>query len=632
MKFGFLGRILRIDLDHLKYSIEEKDENFYRMFMGGRAIGLYYLIEELPKNTHPLSKDNILTFATSVVTGTPFAGNARFSVVAKSPQTFGMGEAEAGGSWGPMLKKCGYDAIVIKGKSANKIWIEITEDKVFFNNADDLWGLDTIETQDKIKSINKDYKKHEIVSIGPAGENEVSYALIAAGKHDIAGRTGMGAVMGSKNLKAIALFGKVNVNIHDRDRLLNVAKYFTKNFKDDPTDKFLWEKGTMGGPVLYGDMGALTTNNFKYGILENQENISADVFQEKGLYKGRKSCWACTVSCRKETSVEEGKFKTKGMVHGPEYETLGSIGSNCGINDSEGVIKANDLCNRLGVDSISVGVSIAWLFESAERNIFEKNVDGIELEFGNAESVCKLIENISYKKGELGNLLSKGVKVAAEETGHDSHIWAVHGKGQEIAAQDPRGYKIGASLGYAVGPTGGDHIQMEHDFQFENSDSKFFKDMQSLGIPRPVDSMVLNKEKTNLFTLNQKIWSLYNCLDICIFVAAPGHTFTFQHITEIVEAVTGWKTSTTELLLVGERALTLARLFNLREGLSSEDDKLPERLLEPIKRGNADGNFIVKDDLEKAIKDYYILMGWDGDYGIPEDVTIDSLGLRNLNV
>ena len=156
MKFGFLGRILRIDLDHLKYSIEEKDENFYRMFMGGRAIGLYYLIEELPKNTHPLSKDNILTFATSVVTGTPFAGNARFSVVAKSPQTFGMGEAEAGGSWGPMLKKCGYDAIVIKGKSANKIWIEITEDKVFFNNADDLWGLDTIETQDKIRSINED--------------------------------------------------------------------------------------------------------------------------------------------------------------------------------------------------------------------------------------------------------------------------------------------------------------------------------------------------------------------------------------------------------------------------------------------------------------------------------------------
>ena len=257
------------------------------------------------------------------------------------------------------------------------------------------------------------------------------------------------------------------------------------------------------------------------------------------------------MSCRKETSVEKGKFKTKGMVHGPEYETLGSIGSNCGINDSEGVIKANDLCNRLGVDSISVGVSIAWLFESAERNIFEKNVDGIELEFGNAESVCKLIENISYKKVELGNLLSKGVKVAAEETGHDSHIWAVHGKGQEIAAQDPRGYKIGASLGYAVGPTGGDHIQMEHDFQFENSDSKFFKDMQSLGIPRTVDSMVLNKEKTNLFTLNQKIWSLYNCLDICIFVAAPGHTFTFQHITEIVEAVTGWKTSTTELLLVG---------------------------------------------------------------------------------
>ena len=269
---------------------------------------------------------------------------------------------------------------------------------------------------------------------------------------------------------------------------------------------------------------------------------------------------------------------------------------------------------------------IAWAMECAERKVLPRQVDGVTLEFGNGEAVCALIKEIAYRQG-LGALLAEGVKRAAAQVGQGSQDWAVHGKGQELAAQEPRGFKIGAAIGYAVGPTGGDHIQMEHDYQFENATSKFFKDMQPLGVLRPVESMNLGPEKTHLFTLNQKIWSLYNCLDICLFVSAPGHTFTLRHVRNIVEAVTGWDTSEAELVRVGERALTMARMYNLREGLSANDDRVPRRLLEPLLNGPAAGNRVDPELLKQAIHDYYIMMGWTPDEGVPYPITLQSLGL-----
>jgi aldehyde:ferredoxin oxidoreductase len=496
---------------------------------------------------------------------------------------------------------------------------------VKIHSADHLWGLDTYEAHDAVIS-EMGNPKARAVTIGPAGENLVRYAAIAAGHHDMAGRTGVGAVMGSKRLKAIVVRGKAKVPVADRQRLLEAAQWFAKNFKDDPTDRFLWEYGTMGGPKLYGDMGALTTNNFQFGVMEDMDKISAEHFQEAGYYLGRTSCWACPVSCRKETQVGDGPFRSQGKVHGPEYETLGSIASNCGVNDPEAAIRASELCDRLGMDSISAGVSIAWAMECADQGLMPREVDGIRLEFGNGETVCSLIEMIASRDG-LGDILAEGVQRAAARVGQGSDEWAVHGKGQEIAAQDPRGYKIGAAIGYAVGPTGGDHIQMEHDFQFENSTTKFFRDMQALGVLRPVDSMDLGPEKTHMFTINQKIWSLYNCLDICLFVSAPGHAFTLRHIRDIFEAATGWQTSEAELLKAGERALTMARVYNLREGLSAEDDKVPQRLLEPLRKGPAEGNRVDPELLEQAVHDYYVLMGWTPDKGIPYPITLESLGL-----
>lgn len=625
MAYGFHGNILRIDLTSRTVSVEHPDNLFYRTYLGGRSLGLYYLLKETPPGIDAYDPRNLLIFAPSVITGTPFPGNARFSVVTKSPLTNGIGEAEAGGPWGPELKWAGWDAIVISGAATKPVYIRIRDEEVNILPADHLWGKDTSDTHDQVITEVGD-PKARVVTIGPAGENLVRYALIAGGPHDVAGRTGVGAVMGSKRLKAIVVRGSGKVPIKDKARLSEIARWFARAYRDDPIDRLLWEYGTMGGVKVYGDMGALPTNNFKYGVMENMEEISGQHFQKVGYYQGRTACWACPVACRKETQVEEGPFHTQGKVHGPEYETLGSIASNCGINKPDAAIRASELCDRLGIDSISGGVSIAWAMESAEHGVLPQEVDGIHLEFGNGETVCRLIEMITYRQG-LGDLLAEGVKRASARLGNGSEDWAVQAKGQELAAQDPRGFKIGAAIGYAVGPTGGDHIQMEHDFQFEYEGTKFFKDMQLLGVLRPVDSMDLGPEKVHLFTLNQQIWSLYNCLDICIFVSAPGHTFTLHHICEVMEAVTGWETSEAELLKAGQRALTMARIYNLREGFTAEDDKLPKRMLEAIRNGPADGNRVDPDLLNKAIHDYYILMGWTPDEGVPYPITVESLGL-----
>ena len=624
MPYGYHGKILRVNLATGTVWAENPDELFYRTYVGGRSMGLYYLLKETHAGLDAYDPQNLLILATSPVTGAPFPGNARASAVGKSPLTGGFGEAEAGGGWGPELKFAGWDAIVISGAARQPVYLWVKDASVELRPAEHLWGKDTVVAREMVQAELQE-PRAKVLTIGPAGENRVRYALIAAGPHDVMGRTGLGAVMGSKNLKAVAVRGTGEVSVAAPERLKEIVRWFASRFKDDPTNWFLWKYGTMGGPKLYGDMGALPTNNFKYGVMDGMERISAEHFQSAGYYIARTSCPACPVACRKETMVKEGPFKTEGKVHGPEYETLGSIGSNCGVNDPEAVLRAAELCDRLGVDSISAGVTIAWAMECGERGVLPEVVEGLKLEFGNGETLCQMIERISKREG-IGDLLAEGVKRASAAVGKGSEEWAVHSKGMEVAAQDPRGFKIGAALGYAVGPTGGDHIQMEHDFQFETEKSKFFRDFQSLGLLKPVNSMDLGPEKVHLFTINQKVWSLYNCLDICIFVAAPGHTYTFRHIRDIVEAVTGWETSEAELLSMGERALTLARVYNLREGLTVDDDRLPQRLLEPISRGHADGNKVDAELLQEAVRGYYILMGWN-EQGVPERITLESLGV-----
>lgn len=625
-KFGYIGKILRIDLSRADVTWEEPDQVFYRRYLGGRALGLYYLLRELEPRVDPLGKDNLLVFATSVLTGAPFPGNSRFSAISKSPLTNGFGEAEAGGYWGPELKRAGFDAIVIKGKAPTPVYIWINNGKVAIKDASHLWGKDALETQDLIRQeLNN--RGARVICIGKGGENLVRYAAIAAGENDFLGRMGMGAVMGSKNLKAIAVKGtRENIKIKDLDLVKEISDWFLENYKKDSIDSLLHEFGTAGAVTLYADMGALPTRNFREGIIDDAHRLSGAYMKENGIMVGRRSCYACPVACRKLAIVEEpGLFKTDGTCSGPDYESIAALGSNCGINDPKAVVKANDLCSRYGLDTISTGDCIAFALECAESGLIEGEVDGIEIKFGSSDAVIRLIEMIGNRRG-VGDLLAEGVKRAAQKIGSEASKFAIHGKGQEVALQDPRGGKIGAALGYAVGPTGGDHIQMEHDFQFE-SEGNFLDSLRPLGIVQPIDAMELSAEKVRLFVINQKIWSFYNVLDLCIFVGLPGHTFRLKHLVALVDAVTGWESSAVELMEAGERALTMARCFNLREGFTKEDDWIHERFFQPIKGGASEGNAVPREKLEEAISTYYDLMGWDAETGIPKRSTLVRLGL-----
>jgi len=627
MSYGYQGQILHVDLTRGEVWKEKPEEAFYRRYVGGRSLGLYYLLKALKPGVDPLSPANILVFATSPTVGAPFPGNARHSVVSKSPLTLGFGESEAGGFWGPELKKAGYDAVVIWGRAPCPSYVMIEDGEVRLLNARDLWGKGVREST---KILQQRHGKVQVLCIGPAGEHLVRYAAISAGPHNMNGRMGLGAVMGSKNLKAIVVKGMNSVKVRDPERLKEMAGWFARHFRDDPTNRLLNEVGTAGGVELYDELGSLPSFNFKYGTIEEADKLSGFTWKREGLVVGARSCFACPVACRKtvrfQSPFENGRWVTS---HSAEYESLAALGSNCGITDAREVLALAALCDDLGLDTISTGDVLAFLMECVERGLLKdrrwSELHEFQLAFGRAPAAYRLIKKIAYREG-IGDLAAEGVKRLVEDIGPAARAFAMHVKGEEVALQEPRGQKIGAALGYAVAPQGGDHIQMEHDFQFAAT-GPFLDSMEPFGIIEPVPAMDLGPEKVRLFVLNQILWSLYNVFDICIFVGPPGHTYRLEHLLEIIRAVTGWNTSWVELLDVGRRALTMARCFNMREGFSVKDDWLPERFFEPLQGGHSAGNAVSKDELRNAIQMYYSLMGWDPNSGVPTEATLHYLGL-----
>lgn len=627
MPYGYSGKILRINLSTGEMAVERQSKNWYRKYLGGRGIGAYYLLTGLKPGIDPLGEENLLIFAASVVTGVPFPGNARASVVAKSPLTGGFGESEAGGFWGPELKFSGYDAIVFEGKADKPVYLYIHDGEACLYDAASLWGKTTSETEKKIRA-ELDDRKIEVASIGPAGENRVLYAAIMAGDYNSFGRMGLGAVMGSKNLKAVAVRGTQKIKIKNPKKIKEINRWFFDNFNKPHTCALFYDLGTAGGVTLYNTMGALPSYNFQHGTINGGEALSGENIIEEGLMISKKRCFACPVACRKIARVDAPEsLRTNGEVHSPEYESIAALGSNCGITNPRVVIKAAHLCNEYGLDTISTGGVIALSMEAAGKGLLPKDFLGsTSLQFGNSEALLKCIDLIAHREG-AGELMSLGAKRMAQEIGAEK--MAVQSKGQELALQDPRGGKIGAALGYAVSTHGGDHIEMEHDFQFAQP-GHFLKSMEPLGVIEPVPAMSLDVDKVRFFVLNQKVWGLYNMLDICIFVAAPGHTLSLYAIRDIVEAVTGWQTSLYELMEAGERGLVMARMFNLQEGFSVEDDDIPQRIKEPLKSGAVAGTNVDPCILKQAVHDYYGIMGWDEETGIPYRGKLISLGLEWL--
>ncbi len=624
MPHGYNGKILRFDLTTKEMKIEEPGEVIYRTYLGGGGLASYYLLRELKPGTDPLGPENILIFASNVVSGAPIAGMTRYTVAAKSPLTGGYGEAEAGGFWGPELKFAGFDAVIITGKAAKPSYLWIHDGEVELRSAEKVWGLETGPAQEKIREEVGE-KRARVALIGPAGEKLVRFACVVNELKHANGRTGMGAVMGSKNLKAIAVRGTKKMEIHDGEKFKQISKDLTELIGQHGPNKVLRKMGTPNLVMALNTQGILPTKNFHTGFFESAEKISGEKMTET-ILKTEEGCYACAVRCKRAVEVPSGPYATSPMYGGPEYETLGSLGSLLLIGDLAAVSKGNELCNRYTLDTISAGVAIAFAMECYESGILtKKDTEGIGFKFGSPEAMLKGLEWIAYRKPGLGDLLAEGVKAAAAKLGKESEKFALHVKGQELPMHDPRG-KTGQGLSFALSPTGADHIEAPHDTPFA-APGPMIGRITPLGLLEPVAARDLGPKKVRNYTYLQFVWSLYNSLGVCNFAAGPVWALELNNLPQAVKAVTGWDTSLWELLKAGERSVTMARVFNLREGFGRKDDTLPDRLFGELESGPLQGQGIDRKEFDEALTMYYEAMGWDPQQGVPTRGKLAELNL-----
>jgi aldehyde:ferredoxin oxidoreductase len=620
MPYGYNGKILRIDLDKGKIQQEQVEEKIYRTYIGGGAFACYYMLKEQMAGVDPLGPENALIFSTSAVSGTPGAGFSRFTVSARSPLTGAFGETEAGGWFGPELKFAGFDAIIIKGKASEPVYLWIHNGKAELRNARHLWGKETGETQDLIREELND-KRIRIAQIGPAGERMVRYACIINELKHVNGRTGMGAVMGSKNLRAIAVRGSGKIELANKNRVYELVRWFNSNFYGKL--KIRAEYGTAGSVVPLNLAGILPTRNFINGEFSKAQDIDGTTMKQEMLVN-RGHCFACPVRCKREVKVG-APYNVEARYGGPEYETLAALGSLCEIGDLKAIAKGNELCQRFGLDTISTGVCIAFAMECYEKGILKSvDLNGLELNFGNSNGMVKLIEMIGKREG-IGDLLAEGVMRAAKKIGKGAEEFALHVKGQEIPLHEPRG-KTGLGLAYALSPTGADHIEHPHD-PFFYPPNENLTDAAILGILEPVTPLSLGPDKVRFFYYLQQVWNLYNILGMCNFIGFPIGSFGLDKITEYVRGVTGWNTSLWELLKAAERSSHLFRIFNFREGFRRKDDYLPDRFFNPLGNGLMKGKSLDRDEFERAIDMYYEMMGWDKNTGKPIPGKLHEIGL-----
>ena len=612
MKDFFTGKILRVNLDKETTSTETMEETFYRRHFGGRGLISYILLNELEPKIDPLGPKNKLVFACGPVTGAPVSGSGRNSVGAKSPLTGAYGEAEAGGFWAAELKQAGFDAIIVEGKASSPVYLWIDDQKVELRDASRLWGLEIRKSQERIQT-ELDNKKVKLAQIGPGGERLVRYACVINDMNHAAGRCGMGAVMGSKNLKAVAVKGSTKVPVSKPKRLGNLAKWMAQNVQNLAYS--LHTFGTGDGMDAMEATGNLPVRNFRDGDFPEVDQIDARTAKEQ-VVVGMGTCFACAIACKKEVKVE-GSWSVDPEYGGPEYETLASLGSNCGVSDIKAVCKANELCQRYSIDTISTGVTISFAMECFEQGILTTDdTGGMDLSFGNAESMVKMVELIGEKHG-LGALLAEGTKRAAEKIGKGAEEFAVNVKGQEVPMHDPR-LKRGEALGYAVSPTGADHVHNIHDtFLYPQLPKRY----HSLGILEPVPVEDFGPKKVRLYKYVGDWRTLNNFLVMCLFPP-----WSVNQKTEIVRSVTGWNTTAFELMKVVERGNTLARIFNLREGFTEKDDWLPPRFFKPKTSGALNKTSVNPQELQKAKLLYYDMMGWT-EQGVPKQSKLDELDI-----
>jgi len=647
MPNGYAGRVLHLDLGTRSLEVEEPPEEFYRRYLGGSALGLYYLLRHTPAGTDPYAPENTLTLAVSGMTGAPISGQSRVVAVARSPLTGGVGSSEAGGFFPAELKFAGFDAIVVQGASPQPVYLWVKDGRYELRDASHLWGKTTTEV-DRLLAEELGDDRIQVLQAGPAGEKRVRFAAIMNMANRANGRGGLGGVMGAKGLKAVVVRGsRKGLAMADPEGLRRIMKASQPNIMGDEDIEDMARHGTSGIVVGQDEGGGLPTRNWQSGSmgLERATAISgptlfADFLRGTAggtqMKDGRDTCYSCGVRCKRVVEAEwEGRV-LRPESGGPEYETISTFGSYCDVADLGAICYANQLCNEHGVDTISAGATMAFAIECFERGLITKaDTGGIELRWGDGAAMVAMLEDTLRREG-FGDILAEGSFRAAERIGRGAPAYAITAKKQELPAHMPQ---VKASLGliYAVNPYGADHQSSEHDPCYEpdliaESPDKYGKRMADIGLSDPQDATVLNEAKVAFALRSQWAYQAMNSAAVCQFVYGPAwQLMGMEELAEAMAAVTGWDITVEELLAVGRRTLNLQRAFNAREGFTREQDGLPDRLFDqPLAGGATDGVRVDRADWEAAREAYYRQAQWDPATGNPTREALEESDLAWL--
>ncbi len=627
MPNGSTGNILHVDLTTGALTVENPPESFYRKYLGGSAMGVYYLLKDLPPHADPLGPDNIFTVMLSPTTGAAISGQSRATVNAKSPLVDGIGDSQMGGFFPAEMKFAGFDGVVVKGQADHPVYLWLSEGQAELRDAAHLWGHTTSEVDTLIRQELRD-EKIEIAQCGPAGEKLSRLAAVINMANRAAGRTGLGAVMGSKNLKAIAVRGKSKrLPVAESKTLNELAKRGAAVLDANPDMVSLKEHGTAGVLSFQNATGTLPTRNYNEGQFEGCEPISGEVMTET-ILKERDTCYACTVHCKRVVETEWQGRPVERKHGGPEYETLSTFGSYTGVQDLDAIALANKICNEYGLDTIGAGATVAWAMECYEQGLFTEAEVGYPLKFGDAAAMIRITEQIATREG-FGNILAEGSRKAADrlERGHDNLITV---KGAEAPAHMPQA-KRSLGLIYAVNAFGADHQSSEHDPMVEDGASDLYLGrLKDLGIDGAIKPYSLGDDKVTFALRTQQFYSALDSADLCQFVWGPAWTlYGPAETVELLKAVTGWSDFTlAELMTIGERRVNMLRMFNAREGLTRADDKLPKKFFKALQGTGPTANItLTQEELSAAQDTYYELSGWDKASGNPTAATLKRLEL-----
>lgn len=604
--YGYHGKVMLIELDEQSIRWESLDETVLRRFLGGTGLGAYLLYTYSPPGVDPLSPENPLIFVTSPLVGSRLTTSSKFAVVTKSPLTGFIGDSLSSSFLATELKKTGFDAIVVTGRSPSPTMLAITDDSVEFLDASHLLGMSTSKTEEAVKAqLGGMYR---VASIGPAGENLVRFASIANDGGRQAGRTGPGAVMGSKNLKAIAVRGRQTVSFADPDALGAIRADLSRRSLGDATEKYR-TLGTLANVSVFNRLGTLPTRNFQQSTFEGAEAVSGETFQTSHHVRNA-HCANCTIGCEHIVRTTDGGADATGRM---EYESSFALGPLVGVADSNAVIRASRLCDDMGMDTISAGGSVAWAMECFENGLLTaEDADGIDLRFGDGRAVLAALQ-MTAQRTSLGSLLAEGSRRAAETIGNGSQNWAMHVKGLEMPGYEPRSLKTMA-LALAVSTRGACH----------NRSSAYEADFSNR-----VDRLTIDDERGRITMEGEDYSAVLDSLIWCKFLRKAFDDF-YGESASIYERLTGWATTPEDLVHAGERINNIKKLFNIREGWTRSDDTLPARVFaETLPNGAAKGVGLTRSDVDMMIDGYYRARGWTVDGLIPEE-KIDALGLRDM--